>query len=69
MKYGKSWKKLNWRDPFLLEQMLSDEQRMVRDSANQYANDRLAPRVKGAFREERVDDSVFREMGELGLLG
>ena len=47
MKYGKSWKKFNWHDPFLLEQLLSDEQRMVRDSANQYANDRLAPRVKG----------------------
>ena len=69
MKYGKSWKKLNWHDPFLLEQLLSDEQRMVRDSANQYANDRLAPKVKEAFREEQVDDSIFREMGEMGLLG
>ena len=69
MKYGKSWKKFNWHDPFLLEQLLSDEQRMVRDSANQYANDRLAPRVKEAFRDEQVDDSIFREMGEMGLLG
>ena len=69
MKYGKSWKKFNWHDPFLLEQLLSDEQRMVRDSANQYANDRLAPRVKQAFRDEQVDDSIFREMGEMGLLG
>ncbi len=69
MKYGKSWKKFNWHDPFLLEQLLSDEQRMVRDSANQYANDRLAPRVKEAFRDEQVDDSIFREMGEIGLLG
>ncbi len=69
MKYGRSWKKFNWHDPFLLEQLLSDEQRMVRDSANQYANDRLAPRVKEAFRDEQVDDSIFREMGEMGLLG
>ena len=69
MKHGKSWKKFNWHDPFLLEQLLSDEQRMVRDSANQYANDRLAPRVKEAFRDEQVDDSIFREMGEMGLLG
>ena len=69
MKYGKSWKKFHWHDPFLLEQLLSDEQRMVRDSANQYANDRLAPRVKEAFRDEQVDDSIFREMGEMGLLG
>ncbi len=69
MKYGRSWKKLNWHDPFLLEQLLSDEQRMVRDSANQYANDRLAPKVKEAFREEQVDGSIFREMGEMGLLG
>ena len=69
MKYGKSWKKLDWRDPFLLEQLLSDEQRMVQDSANQYASDRLAPRVKEAYRTEQVDHSIFREMGEMGLLG
>ncbi len=69
MKYGKSWKKLDWSDPFLLEQLLTDEQRMVRDSANQYASDRLLPRVKEAYRNERVDDAIFREMGEMGLLG
>ncbi len=44
MAAGKSWQKLNWQDPFLLEQQLTDEQRMVRDSARQYAQDKLLPR-------------------------
>ena len=61
--------KLNWQDPFLLEQQLTDEQRMVRDSARQYAQDKLLPRVQGAFRREETDPAIFREMGELGLLG
>jgi len=66
---GKSWQKLNWQDPFLLEQQLSDEQRLVRDSARQYAQGRLLPRVQEAFRKEETDAEIFREMGELGLLG
>ncbi len=69
MAKGKSWQKMNWQDPFLLEQELTDEQRMVRDSARQYAQDKLAPRVQEAFRKEETDASIFREMGELGLLG
>ena len=69
MAAGKSWQKLNWEDPFLLEQQLTDEQRMVRDSARQYAQDKLMPRVQGAFRREETDPAIFREMGELGLLG
>ncbi len=69
MAQGKSWQKLNWQDPFLLEQQLSDEQRLVRDSARQYAQDRLLPRVQDAFRKEQTDVEIFREMGELGLLG
>lgn len=69
MAQGKSWQKLNWQDPFLLEQQLSDEQRLVRDSARQYAQDRLLPRVQDAFRKEQTDAEIFREMGELGLLG
>src|SRR5210317_1003824 len=69
MSKGKNWQKLNWQDPFLLEQQLTDEQRMVRDSARQYAQDRLQPRVQEAFRREETDSAIFREMGELGLLG
>ena len=66
---SKKWQKLDWQDPFLLEQQLTDEQRMVRDSARQYAQDKLLPRVQGAFRREETDPAIFREMGELGLLG
>lgn len=63
------WQKLDWQDPFLLEQQLTDEQRMVRDSAQQYAQERLQPRVRDAFRNEATDPDIFREMGEMGLLG
>ena len=60
---------LNWQDPFELDSQLSEEQRMVRDSAKQYAQASLAPRVKQAYREESTDPNIFREMGEMGLLG
>jgi len=63
------WSKLNWEDPFELDSQLSDEQRMVRDSARQYAQGQLLPRVKEAFRREETDPAIFREMGEMGLLG
>ena len=69
MAQAKSWKKLNWQDPFLLDQQLNDEQRMVRDSARAYAQGKLMPRVRDAFRNEETDTAIFREMGELGLLG
>ncbi len=69
MAQGKQWQRLDWQDPFLLEQQLTDEQRMVRDSARFYARDKLAPRVRDAFRAEETDIAIFREMGELGLLG
>ncbi|ANB72212.1 acyl-CoA dehydrogenase [Paraburkholderia phytofirmans OLGA172] len=58
-----------WDDPLLLNQQLSDEERMVRDSARSYCRERLAPRVLDAFRREHTDTTIFREMGELGLLG
>jgi glutaryl-CoA dehydrogenase len=58
-----------WDDPFLLEQQLSDDERMVRAAAARYAQDKLAPRVLEAFRHEKTDPAIFREMGELGLLG
>lgn len=64
-----SWQKLNWQDPFVLEQQLTDEQRMVRDTARQYAQDKLLPRVKEAFRTEQTDPAIYPEMGALGLLG
>ncbi|MGS0943015.1 acyl-CoA dehydrogenase [Pseudomonas luteola] len=59
----------NWEDPLLLEQQLSDEERMVRNSAVQFAQAQLAPRVLEAFRHEQTDPSIFRKMGEAGLLG
>ena len=59
----------NWIDPLLLDQQLTEEERMVRDSAEQFAQDKLAPRVLEAFRHEKTDPEIFREMGETGLLG
>jgi glutaryl-CoA dehydrogenase len=59
----------SWADPLLLDSQLSDDERMVRDAAQRYAQDKLAPRVLEAFRHETSDPAVFREMGSLGLLG
>ncbi|MBB3192274.1 acyl-CoA dehydrogenase [Halomonas cerina] len=59
----------HWQDPLLLDQQLSDEERMVQQSAAQFAADKLAPRVLEAFRHEQTDPAIFREMGETGLLG
>ncbi|WP_331375841.1 acyl-CoA dehydrogenase [Sinorhizobium chiapasense] len=58
-----------WDDPFLLEDQLSEDERMIRDTARAYAQERLRPRVIEAYREEKTDPSIFREMGDLGLLG
>ncbi len=58
-----------WDDPLLLEDQLTDEERMVRDAARDYAQGKLAPRVVEAFRTESADPAIFREMGALGLLG
>ncbi|MGH8820730.1 MAG: acyl-CoA dehydrogenase family protein, partial [Rhodoferax sp.] len=58
-----------WDDPLLLEQQLGAEERQVRDAARAYCQQRLAPRVLEAFRQETTDPAIFREMGELGLLG
>jgi glutaryl-CoA dehydrogenase len=59
----------DWQDPFLLDQQLSEEERMVREAARAYCQGKLAPRVLDAFRNETTDPKIFREMGELGLLG
>ena len=58
-----------WDDPLLLDKQLAEDERMVRDAAHAYAQERLMPRVRDAFRHETVDASVFPEMGALGLLG
>ncbi len=64
-----TWPKFQWDDPFLLEQSLTDEERMVRDTARNYAQDKLTPRIQHAFSNEITDPEIFKEMGELGLLG
>ncbi|MGN6549861.1 MAG: acyl-CoA dehydrogenase [Pararhizobium sp.] len=58
-----------WDDPFLLEDQLTEEERLIRDTARAYAAEKLQPRVIEAYREEKSDPAIFREMGELGLLG
>jgi glutaryl-CoA dehydrogenase len=58
-----------WEDPLLLTEQLSEEERMVQDAARSWAQERLAPRVLEAFRHEKTDAAIFREMGDLGLLG
>jgi len=59
----------NWQDPLLLESMLSEEERMIRDSAHQYCQERLMPRILEANRHEHFDREIMTELGELGLLG
>ncbi|WP_420605870.1 acyl-CoA dehydrogenase [Novosphingopyxis sp.] len=59
----------DWEDPFRLDEQLADDERMIRDTARGYAQDKLQPRVLEAFAEEKTDTAIFREMGELGLLG
>jgi len=58
-----------WQDPFLLDDQLTEEERMIQKAAQEYCQKKLAPRVLEAFRNEKTDPSIFREMGELGLLG
>ncbi len=61
--------KYSWEDPLLLDAQLTDDERAVRDAAQAYCQERLAPRVLEAFRHEKTDRAIFNEMGELGLLG
>jgi glutaryl-CoA dehydrogenase len=61
--------KYSWEDPLNLDAQLTDDERAVREAAHAYCQERLAPRVLEAFRHERTDVAIFREMGELGLLG
>jgi glutaryl-CoA dehydrogenase len=59
----------SWSDPFLLEDQLSEDERMMRDAATAFAADKLAPRVEDAYLNETTDPEIFREMGAAGLLG
>jgi len=64
-----SLQKFDWEDPFLLDEQLSEDERMIRDTARDYAQEKLLPRVVEAYAHEKTDASIFKEMGELGLLG
>jgi len=66
---GAGMGKFEWADPFLLDDQLSEDERMIRDTARAYAEDKLAPRIIDAFQHEHTDPAIFREMGDLGLLG
>jgi glutaryl-CoA dehydrogenase len=59
----------DWKDPFRLDEQLTEEERLVRDTARQYAREKLLPRVRDAYRNETVEPEIFREMGAMGLLG
>ncbi len=61
--------RFDWEDPFRLDDQLTEEERMLRDAARAYAAEKLQPRVVAAYREETTDPAIFREMGEMGLLG
>ncbi|MGB8813614.1 MAG: acyl-CoA dehydrogenase [Paracoccaceae bacterium] len=61
--------RFDWEDPFRLNDQLTEEERMLRDAARAYAQEKLQPRVTQAYREESTDPAIFREMGEMGLLG
>jgi len=61
--------KFHWDDPLLLDQQLTEDERMVRDAAAAYSQEKLMPRVLEAFRHEKTDPTIFREMGALGLFG
>ena len=66
---GEKMASFSWSDPFLLDDQLTEDERLIRDAAAAFAADRLAPRVEEAYLEEKTDPAIFREMGEAGLLG
>ncbi len=61
--------KFTWDDAYLLDEQLNEDERLIRDTARAYAQEKLAPRVTEAYLDEKTDRSIFNEMGELGLLG
>ncbi|MBL8393960.1 MAG: acyl-CoA dehydrogenase [Candidatus Accumulibacter sp.] len=66
---GPSHTKFCWEDPLLLDQQLREDERLLRDATRAYCQSRLLPRVRESFRHERTDPTIYREMGEIGLLG
>src|SRR4026207_2047225 len=66
---SKSAAAFDWADPFLLEDQLSEDERAIRDTARDFAQDKLASRVIEAYLEEKTDRAIFNEMGAIGLLG
>ena len=64
-----SLQKFDWEDPFLLDEQLTEDERMIRDTARDYAQEKLMPRVTEAYAKEKTDREIFNEMGQLGLLG
>ena len=66
---GEKMRKFDWTDPFLFEEQLSEEEQLIRDTARDYAQGELQPRVLEAYANEQTDPAIFTEMGELGLLG
>ena len=69
IKTTKSKPKFNWEDPLLLDSLISEEEYLIKSTAHEYAQAKLLPRVEDAFLEEQTDKNIFKEMGELGLLG
>ncbi len=67
--HGPGLSSFDWADPLRLEAQLSEDERMLRDAARQFAEARLTPRIQQAYHEEAADPDIFREMGEAGLLG
>ena len=64
-----SIQKFQWDDPFLLDDQLTEDERMIRDTARYYAQEKLLPRIVKAYAEEKTEREIFNEMGALGLLG
>ncbi|MGD0722738.1 MAG: acyl-CoA dehydrogenase family protein, partial [Roseiarcus sp.] len=58
-----------WEDPFDFEGQLTEDERSIRDTAHDFAQAKLAPRIVAAYEKETIDPAIFREMGALGLLG
>ena len=59
----------NWEDPLLLDSLISEEENLIKSTAYDYAQSKLMPRVEDAFLDEKTDKEIFKEMGQLGLLG
>mmetsp|Transcript_27778 Transcript_27778/g.26838 ORF Transcript_27778/g.26838 Transcript_27778/m.26838 type:complete len:106 (+) Transcript_27778:65-382(+) len=59
----------DYRDPFLLDEMLTEEELMIKESAYKYCQENLMPRVREAYNKENFDPAIMREMGEMGFIG